>query len=61
MKTIFEEISLRSDEDVDKKSCWMLAELYQIVKFHLEAELSIECSRIVENFEGIALATQIGG
>ena len=39
----------------------MLAELYQIVKFHLEAELNIECSRIVENFEGIALATQIGG
>lgn len=46
---------------MDKKSCWMLAELYQIVKFHLEAELSIECSRIIENFEGIALAAQIGG
>ena len=39
----------------------MLAELYQVVKFHLKAELSIECSRIIENFEGIALAAQIGG
>lgn len=59
MKTIFKEISLWSDENMNEKSCWMLAELYQVVKLHFEAKFNIKASRIIENFEGIAISSKI--